>query len=295
VLDPRPARQHANPSGSELNKRDATVTVHITATVYPDGHTEYPPAPAAPTTTPPAAAPTTAAAPAYSPVIAAQLDNSKSSSSTSGDLTDADKQRLGKLEIGPGVNAKSSAGGVWIGGGGPYTNNFQNNAGQDLILVVWEKGQGYLVNANNANTALITSSLPAGSSLTISFADGQSGAWAAIYPDTTTLLSGQIKNTIGEYTFSHLGAVDVSRMPTMSGHPMSITGPTPCVSDMNTCVFVCPGYDASTSSSDFCWKLYKLQNCSGPGSQNGYDTNMGGDSGGCSWDGNSAKFTTTFS
>ena len=36
----------------------------------------------------------------------------------------------------PGPNAASNKGAVWIGPGGTYTKTF-NNAGEDLILIIW--------------------------------------------------------------------------------------------------------------------------------------------------------------
>jgi len=182
-----------------------------------------------------------------------------------------------------GINALSQAGGVWIGTDGPYTNTFYNEAGQNIILVIWGPAASWI----NVQQPLITVSLPAGAQTMISFASGSIGAWSAIYPDTT-LVNGQISNTWGEHTFSPAGVVDVSREPNMSGHPMTIVGPQ-CTSNMNTCVFVC-------SSGNVCMTDYQLLNCS-PGSQPGaqYGTYSGAPSGGCGGLGNSANLQTYFS
>jgi hypothetical protein len=191
--------------------------------------------------------------------------------------------KLATLGCQTGINSFSDNGGVWIGSGGAYTNNFVNAAGQDLILVVWGADASWV----NAHQPLVTLDLPAGASQIISFASGSIGAWSAIYSDTITYY-GQIVNTWGEYTMSPMGVVDVSREVNMSGHPMSIVGPQ-CTTDMNNCVFVC-------SSGNSCMTNYELLNC-GPGSQPGaqYGTYGGFPSGGCGGLGSSAALTTTFS
>ena len=180
-----------------------------------------------------------------------------------------------------GLNAESSAeGGVWLGTNGPYTSEFCNESGEDLILVIWGP-QGSWVNVKQP---LVTASIANGTSTTVSFASGQSGAWSAIYDDTV-MLNGQISNTWGEYTFSEMGVVDVSREPNMKGRAMRIVGPT-CVSDMETCVFVC-------KAADICMYDYELVNCA-PGSQPGaqYGLDYGAPSGGCGGLGTSAQIKT---
>lgn len=241
-----------------------------TAAAPPPVSTTAAPAPAS--TPPPASTPTPSAVAAVVNVASEVL-------------APADASKL--ISIGfaaVGINADNAGGGVWIGPDGPYTNEFTNNAGEDLILAIWGAAGSWV----NRNTPLITHSLPIGSSVTISFATGQSGAWAAVYADTT-LFDGQIINTWGEYTFSPDGVVDVSREPDMNGHGMSIVGPQ-CTSDMNTCVFQCK--DGATS----CETDYELLNCapkSQPGAQYGlFDGNA---SGGCGWPGaTTAALKTTF-
>ena len=182
-----------------------------------------------------------------------------------------------------GVNAVSNNGGVWIGMDGPYTNEFTNDSGEDLILVIWGPDASWV----NAKQPLITASIAAGASTTISFASGAIGAWSAIYSDTV-MSNGQISNTWGEYTFSVEGVVDVSREPNMSGHSMTIVGPQ-CTTDMNTCVFVC-------SSGNVCMTDYELLNCSAgsqPGAQ--YGTYGGYASGGCGGLGSGAALKTYLS
>jgi hypothetical protein len=184
-----------------------------------------------------------------------------------------------------GTNSATNNGQAWLGADGPYVNDFTNNAGEDIVLVVWGS-QGSWVNAVKP---LITASIPAGAVQTVSFANGASGAWAAIYPETVMSPYGQISETWGEYTFNgQWSTVDVSREVNMGGRGMSIVTPQ-CTSDFSKCVFQCTG-GVST-----CLTGYELVNC-GAGSQPGaqYGQYAGADSGGCSGMGDSAKLTTTF-
>ena len=198
-------------------------------------------------------------------------------------LLEADSATLTSLGCQLGVNAASDNGGVFLGTGGTYQNEFTNAAGEPVILVVWGPDASWV----NANKPLITVSLAAGESTTVSFASGSIGAWSAVYSDTT-MVDGQISNTWGEYTFSPEGVVDVSREVNMSGHSMSVVGPE-CTTDMDTCVFVC-------TSGNTCLTDYALLNCAA-GSQSGaqYGTYGGMASGGCGGMGSSATFQTTFS
>ena len=195
-------------------------------------------------------------------------------------LSSTSASQLATLGCQTGVNAVSDNGGVWLGGGGAYTNTYQNIAGQDLIVVIWGPDASWV----NVNQPLITVDLPAGGSQVVSFASGAIGAWSAVYSDTV-MSNGQISNTWGEYTFSPEGVVDVSREVNMNGHGMSIVGPQ-CTTDMNTCVFVC-------SYGDVCMTDYELLDCaagSQPGAQ--YGTYGGFPSGGCGGLGDSAALNT---
>jgi hypothetical protein len=182
-----------------------------------------------------------------------------------------------------GVNSYTDNGNVWIGTDGPYTNDFTNVSGDDVILVIWGPDGSWV----NTIQPLITYSLAPGANAIISFANGAIGAWSAIYSDTA-IVNGQISNSWGEYTFSENGVVDVSREVNMNGHPMSIVGPT-CTSNMDTCVFVC-------ATGTVCITNYLLLNCEN-GSQPGanYGTYGGIPSGGCGGMGSGAALTTTFS
>jgi hypothetical protein len=184
-----------------------------------------------------------------------------------------------------GTNANSNNGQAWLGSDGQYTNNFMNNASEAVILVVWGSAGSWV----NTIQPLITQSISPGESLLVSFANGASGAFSAIYSDTT-LNNGQIFNTWGEYTLGgSYSTVDVSREVNMNGHGLEIQTPQ-CTTNMNTCVFVC-------SSGTSCEFGYELQNCA-IGSQAGanYGTaNYGSGSvpsGGCSGIGDSAELMT---
>ena len=182
-----------------------------------------------------------------------------------------------------GINSDVPNGQAWLGQNGAYRNQFVNDADEDSILVLWGVAGSWV----NAVPPTITVSLAAGADTWISFADGVSGAWAAICPDTQ-LVNGQTSNTWGEFTFKKLGVVDVSREVNMEGHAMSIGGPT-CTSNMDIHVFMC-------SSGTICLEDYFLQNCeetSQVGASNGLFN--GNPSGGCGWEGASVTLTTTFS
>jgi len=190
--------------------------------------------------------------------------------------------------VAEGANPTSSGSGVWIGSDGTYTNTFYNQASETVVLVVWGP-QGSWV---NTITPLITQAISPGESITLSFANGQSGAFSALYSDTI-LINGQIFGTWGEYTFAGgSSTVDVSREVNMAGHTLEIKTPQ-CVTNMNTCVFVC-------NSGNSCETGYSLENCaigSQPGANYGTVNYGSGDvpSGGCSGMGNSAQLQTYFS
>jgi len=192
---------------------------------------------------------------------------------------------ISKIGMKAGTNAATNNGAAWLGSDGPYTNDFTNNSTEPVILCIWGPAGSWV----NAIAPLITVSIPAGAVQTVSFANGASGAWAGIYPDTTLTQYGQIGQTWGEYTFSgQYSTIDVSREVAMNGRGMSIETPQ-CVSDMTKCVFVC------TDGSNSCLTAYTLENCaagSQPGAQSG--TYGGAASGGCSGLGDTAKLTTTF-
>jgi len=229
------------------------------------------------TSTPAAAS--SSAAPAVSPKAASTNDDVVSEILSAVD--EAKALALGLKAI--GTNSKTNNGAAWIGNDGPYTNEFSNTSGEDLILVCWGS-QGSWV---NAVVPLITVSIPSGGKTTLSFANGNSGACAAIYSDTE-LVNGQICNTWIEHTYGPTGVLDVSREVHMNGHSIEAVGPS-CTTNMDTCVFVC-------DSGDSCLTGYSLKNCAN-GSQAGatYGQYDGADSGGCGGLGNAATIHTCLS
>lgn len=199
-------------------------------------------------------------------------------------LTAVDAGKLSALGVATmGINAVANNGQAWLGEDGAYKNEFCNESGEDLILLIWGVAGSWV----NAVQPTITASIPAGGSVWVSFADGASGAWTAVYGDTQ-LVNGQASNTWGEFTFGQWGVVDVSREVKMDGHGMSIVGPT-CTSDMDTCVFTCSG-GALTCMYDYL--LLNCENGSQPGAN--YGTFEGSPSGGCGGMGAAATLKTTF-
>ncbi|TIA29450.1 hypothetical protein D6C78_10212 [Aureobasidium pullulans] len=178
--------------------------------------------------------------------------------------------RLAGLSILQGINAYSSelCSGVCIGANGDYVMEFENQSSEDVILVLWGPEGSWV----NAKTPLVTYELSVGSAINISLVDSTSGGWSAVYSDTI-LVNGQISNTWGEFTYDgHYSTFDVSRLPNMTGHGLSIQS-TLCTADMQTCVFVC-------TSDDSCQYDYELLNCKGVGASAG--SNNDAPSGGCS-------------
>lgn len=194
-----------------------------------------------------------------------------------------------KLGFSSGINAVASGGcTVWIGDDGTYTNTFTNNATNEAVLVVWGSEPAYQASFPKAVQPLITVDIPPGKNVTLSFADGTSGAWAPVYPDTLMTEWGQIQNTWGEYTFSPAGVVDVSREVFMNGDAMSIVGPS-CTTDMDTCSFQCTGGASTCGEAG----TYSLLNCAG---QAGANASPDGFNGGCGWPGAATvALHTTFS
>lgn len=231
-----------------------------------------------------APAATSSAAPAATPASSSSSSSSNSVASWFSDL----ESTLTKIGLtSAGTNANSNNGQCWLGSGGSYQNTFSNNASEAVILVVWGS-QGSWVNTIKP---LITQAISPGESCLVSFANGFSGAWSAIYSDTT-LNYGQIFNTWGECTFSgSYSTVDVSREVNMGGHGMEIVTPE-CTTNMNTCVFQC-------DSGNSCETGYSLVNCalgSQPGANYGTANYGAGPvpSGGCSGMGESANLQTSF-
>jgi len=234
--------------------------------------------------TPPAA---TTPAPSPSPLAPSAQSSNYGVKAVNSWVTDITTVLKGLGFTSTGANPTSNNGAVWLGSGGPYTNNFINSASETVILVIWGPAGSWV----NTIAPLITTAIQPGESQLVSFANGQSGAWSGIYSDTK-LVNGQVCNTWGEYTFSgSWSTVDVSREVNMSGKGMEIQTPQ-CVTNMETCVFVC-------DSGNSCETGYSLLNCavgSQPGANYGTANYGGGPvaSGGCSGMGNSAELHTFF-
>ena len=183
-------------------------------------------------------------------------------------LVSSDASKLvGSLKLaGIGENSFNNNGKAWIGKDGPYVNEFFNDSGEDIILVLWGDQSSWV----NSKVPLITHSLPAATSISISLAEGTTGGYTAVYGDTQMSPYGQLSNTWGEYTTAGADTTfDVTRIVDMNGHTMKIETPT-CVADMDHCVFQCAAGEAS------CYMNYSLIDCpSNSGKSNGAD------SGGC--------------
>lgn len=192
-----------------------------------------------------------------------------------------------------GVNSYSNNGQIWIGSDGPNIFTFTANAGVDVNLIFWANPTGdYSSSFMNIRQPQISYSLAEGQQLTVSMANGLSGAGAGLYNDVTPLTPyGQIDNTWGEVTTGAYGTVDVSREVNMGGNGMSITlHDSGCVSDMNTCVFQCRSANTCGDSGS-----YTLVNCAA-GSQSGATFGLYGadPSGGCQGFSNRGQMSVSF-
>jgi len=232
---------------------------------------------------------------------------SSSSTGTSSSLSSADQARLAKMGVKVSDNPAYTSGSyIGLGSGGAFELDFTNSADEDVILVLWSAaGQSTAWSAMEVceNTASITVSIPCGETTTVSFnpenysGSSISGAWAAIYSDTTLTYAGTVGNTWGEYTFTSendFSTTDVSRLVAAEGNSMSITnykskgGDKTCVTDMDTCVFVCTDSAASSCMDD-----YTLSNC--PVGAAGNTADASGQNGGCSYEGTSGYSLVVFS
>ncbi|KAJ9136556.1 effector 5 protein [Pleurostoma richardsiae] len=201
-------------------------------------------------------------------------------------LSAADCQHMSDIGMaGQGANPTSNNGVVWIGSDGPNTFTFTNQATNPspvpVALILWNAPSGdYQASFMNVRTPQISYSLPnTGDSVTISVANGISGAWAALNNQVTVLSQyGQIYNTWGEFTTGQYATVDISREVNMGGNVMSLkVAASGCVANMYTCAFQCKSGNTCGSSG-----TYDLVNCAA-GSQPGasYGTYDGNPSGGC--------------
>ncbi len=177
---------------------------------------------------------------------------------------------------GQGVNAFGNNGHIWIGSDGPNTVTFNNKANPavGVILVLWDQTD-YQSSFMNVRSPQISYSIPYGSSVTVSIANGVSGAWTALY-DHKTILSqyGQIWNTWAEFTTGQYATVDITREIHMAGNNMNAQVSTGCLADLSHCAYVCKSGDTCGTSGS-----YDLIGCTGVNTGVGsYDGNP---SGGC--------------
>lgn len=168
-----------------------------------------------------------------------------------------------------GINAATKTSNCWQGEDGDYVNYVKNEGTADMILLVWGPGGSFV----NTIQPLITTTVAANETVPLSFANGASGAMSVAY-EGTTMAWGQIANTWVEHTFSgDWSTIDVSREPNMNGDSMTVVTPG-CVSDMDTCSFVC------NNGATSCWEAgsYTLQNCN---AANGGGSDAAAMNGGC--------------
>ncbi|TQW00875.1 cysteine synthase [Cordyceps javanica] len=199
-------------------------------------------------------------------------------------LSREDCQHMSNIGFGSmGKNNGGNNGAIWVGNDGHTTFTFVNRADEGgpatITVVVWLQtdGQSSFVNVRQP---YVTWSLPnTGDSVTVSMAQGISGAFAALNHRITILKDGQVFNTWGEWSTGPYATVDVSREPNMGGNRMEIQTSGGCHANMDRCVFKCKNGNRCGRSGE-----YYLQNCE-PGSQGGnphigYDQ-WGNPSGGC--------------
>ena len=169
---------------------------------------------------------------------------------------------------GQGQNPTGDNGIFWIGDDGPNTLTFYNEATNPspvpVTLIMWyDAPNTYTASFVAAYAPLISYSLPdTGDSVTISVANGVSGAWAALNDHVSDLtVNGQVNNTWGEFTTGEYATVDISREVNMVGNTMSLTTSGGCNANLDTCAYACiSGNTCYTAGS------YELLNCL-PGSQ----------------------------
>ena len=173
-----------------------------------------------------------------------------------------------------GIPAVPSSSSVYPGDSGPYVNAITNKADEDVAIVAWTNGQFKL---DASSPPVFTALIPAGETVTISMADGYSGAMTTVHAGTQPAVSGMINNTLIEMTTGQYGVVDISREVNMQGTNITVEGQD-CTTSMDQCVFTCLG-GAITCGWD---TPYELTNCQ-TGSQKGasYGTYGGAPSGGC--------------
>lgn len=190
-------------------------------------------------------------------------------------LTEKDCDHMSSIGmVAQGLNAESqSEANIWIGDDGPNTITFTNVGDEPVTVIVWHFPIGdYEASFVQQRTPEVSYSLPEqGDQVTVSMENGVSGGWSALVDHETGLTPyGQIDNTWGEFTCGRHATVNISREVNMSGSPMSAYTEGGCITDMDTCVFLC-------KYGDTCWESgsYVLEECEA-GSQPGANFGLNG-------------------
>jgi hypothetical protein len=176
----------------------------------------------------------------------------------------------------------------------PYQNTIINNSTESLFLAFWEGEQFNLpLTPYNPNPVapLLTVVIPQGENKTVSLASTFNGAYAAVFSDTKIGMGGNIAEPYIEFTGGEFGTFDLSRLPNMEGHSVSIASDT-CTSDNERCVYTCKAVGGVVPNNCYEAGSYDLSNCNQKGSNPGLDS-WGQPSGGCQV-GAQANFVTTF-
>lgn len=174
----------------------------------------------------------------------AVFNNTLSCTSLVSGLSSSDCSWLSSIGF-AGQGSNPTSGNMFIGENGPNKFVFTNNAGVDVVLMMWDDGSSPKTSTApyvSGYAPAISWSLSHGASVTVSVADTVSGGFAGVYVGSTGLDSmGQIYQTWGEFTTGPDATVDVSREVNKAGNSLSITTSNGCTSDMNDCVFECNG------------------------------------------------------
>ena len=178
-------------------------------------------------------------------------------SSPAAGLSASDCQYLSQIGFASqGINPVGNNGQIWIGDDGPNTFTFYSpNA--DVILVLWDQSAGYASSFVTGTQTVLTYSIAQGESVTISLANGISGAWTGLYNQATGISwVGQVDNTWAEFTTGAYATVDITREVNMNGNELVAKVSTGCEANNNQCAFICnDGVTCGDSGT------YSLINC----------------------------------
>lgn len=254
----------------------------------------------------PEAKPTTDAAPAApsadkssdkpssaKPSKAAPADSKPSKSPSTGGGSDIVKA----IGCAKGNNPTSPNGGIWVGDGGHVQMTWTNDADADGAVVCWQHNNHDMFHLKEQ--AAIAVNVGAGKSVDLSMAFGFSGACSPAYADSSfSSMSGQLNETLLEFTADSTGVFDVSQIVTMKGSVLAATGSRKCTSGVlngvASCLFGCTG-GAATCHETGTYGITAGADSSGMCNV-GVDTKgNGGASGGCQFnpDGDHLQVTMT--